>query len=49
MKKKNLKINKPPAKQQGPIFNSLKSFAALQNIVRLSLKRKHQAGIIQMN
>ena len=33
----NLKNNKPPAEHQGPMIYSLKSFAALQNLVRLSL------------
>ena len=33
----NLKKNKPSAEHQGNIINSLKSFAAIQNLVRLSL------------
>ena len=33
----NLKNNKPPAKHQRPMVYSLKSFAAIQNLVRLSL------------
>ena len=33
----NLKNNKPPAEHQGSMFCLLKSFAANQNLVRLSL------------
>ena len=32
-----LKINKPPAEHQGQLFYQSKSFAAFQNLVRLSL------------
>ena len=35
--KKNLKINKHPEEHLGPLFYPSKSFAALQNLVRLSL------------
>ena len=31
-------MNKPPAEHQGHIFYPSKSFAALQNLVRLSLQ-----------
>ena len=33
----NLKTNKHPAEYQGQLFYPSKSFAALQNLVRLSL------------
>ena len=33
----NLKKNKPPAEHQGHIIYSLKLFADIQNLVRLSL------------
>ena len=40
----NLKKNKPPAEHQEHIIYLLKSFTAIQNLVRLSLKKRPKKG-----